>query len=64
MQKNLELTMMDLLACAQNKLQDPIVMEWALLRYRHADLRGSDKCCEMERLWFHDLILGRWLDSA
>jgi tetratricopeptide (TPR) repeat protein len=63
MQKNLESTMMDLLACAQNKLHDPIVMEWALLRYRHADLRGSDKCCEMERLWFHDLILGRWLDS-
>jgi tetratricopeptide (TPR) repeat protein len=55
--------MMDLLACAQNKLYDPIVMEWALLRYRHADLRGSDKCCEMERLWFHDLILSRWLDS-
>ena len=54
---------MDLLACAQNKLYDPIVMEWALLRYRHADLRGSDKCCEMERLWFHDLILSRWLDS-
>ncbi len=54
---------MDLLACARNKLHDPIVMKWALRRYRHANLRGSDKSCEMERLWFHDLILGRWLDS-
>ncbi len=54
---------MDLLACAQNKLHDPIAMNWALRRYRHADLRGSDTCREMERLWFHDLILSRWLDS-
>ncbi len=54
---------MDLLACARNKLHDPIVMSWALTRYRHADLSGSDTCCEMERLWFHDLILSRWLDS-
>lgn len=55
--------MMDLLACSRNKLHDPIVMNWALARYRHANLHRSDKCCEMERLWFHDLILGRWLNS-
>jgi hypothetical protein len=56
--------MMDLLASAQNKLHDPIVMDWALRRYRHASLHGSDKwCCEMERLWFHDLTLSRWLES-
>ena len=55
--------MMDLLAFSRNKLHDPIVMNWALARYRHANLHRSDKCCEMERLWFHDLILGRWLNS-
>jgi hypothetical protein len=61
--EELELTMMDLLSCGQDKLHDPIVMEWALRRYEHSNSCGSDTCAEMERLWFHDLTLSHWLES-
>ena len=50
--------------CGKNKLDDPILMTWALRRYQHAQLRGSDLCRSMEEPWFHDLALRRWIDSS
>jgi hypothetical protein len=56
--------MRQLIECGKNKLDDPILMTWALRRYRHAQLRGSDLCRSMEEAWFHDLALRRWIDSG
>ena len=33
--------MLDLLASAQNKLRDPILMKWALRRFQHAQSLGQ-----------------------
>jgi len=56
--------MWQLIECGKNRLDDPILMSWALRRYRHARLRGSDLCRSMEEAWFHDLALRRWIDSS
>jgi hypothetical protein len=56
--------MRQLIECGKNKLDDPILMTWALRRYEHAQLRGSDLCRSMEGAWFHDLALRRWIDSS
>jgi hypothetical protein len=55
--------MRQLIECGKNKLDDPI-LTWALRRYQHAQLRGSDLCRSMEEAWFHDLALRRWIDSS
>ena len=55
--------MSDLIACGQNKLHDPILMKWALRRFQHAAMRGSERCGDMERMWFHGLSLRHWIDS-
>jgi len=50
---------------ATGKLNDPILMDWALDRYRQAS-RGHSHChCqeEMEQVWFDELTLRRWLNS-
>ena len=56
--------MLDLLQCGRNKLDDPILMSWALRRYEHAKLQGSEHCRPMEEAWFHDLTLRRWIDAG
>jgi hypothetical protein len=56
--------MRQLIECGKNKLDDPILMTWALRRYQHAQLRGTDLCRSMEEAWFHDLALRRWIDSS
>ncbi len=56
--------MRQLIECGKNKLDDPIIMSWALRRYEHAQLRGSDLCRSMEEAWFHDSALRRWIDSS
>jgi tetratricopeptide (TPR) repeat protein len=56
--------MRQLIEYGKNKLDDPILMSWALRRYQHAQLRGSDLCRCMEEAWFHDLALRRWIDSS
>ena len=56
--------MRQLIECGKNKLDDPILMTWALSRYQHAQLRCSDLCRSMEEAWFHDLALRRWIDSS
>jgi SEC-C motif len=48
----------------RNKLNDPILMGWALRRYERAQGRDSDLCRSMEEAWFHDLALRRWIDSG
>jgi hypothetical protein len=58
------LLMRQLIECGKNKLDDPILMSWALRRYQDAQLRGSDLCRSMEEAWFHDLALRRWIDSG
>ncbi len=54
--------MTDIIDLAKGKLNDPILMEWALGRYRAA--KDADRQCRevMEQAWFDDLTLRRWLD--
>ena len=47
---------------AKGKLQDPILMDWALDRYREAQKRGPQYSEAMEHAWFDDLALRRWLE--
>jgi len=55
--------MIDLIELATGKLNDPILMDWAIDRYRAA--RGGGSKCQraMEQTWFDDLTLRRWLNS-
>jgi len=56
--------MRHLIEYGRNKLDDPVLMTWALRRYEHAHVRGSELCRSMEEEWFHDLALRRWIDSS
>jgi hypothetical protein len=53
-----------LIEYARNKLNDPILMSWALRRYEHAQVRDSDLCRSIEEAWFHDLALRHWIDNG
>ena len=53
-----------LIEYGRNKLNDPILMSWAVRRYKHAQVRDSDLCRSMEEAWFHDLALRHWIDSG
>ena len=55
--------MLDLLDCGKGKLDDPIIMTWALQRYQDARARSADLCRSMEEEWFHHLTLRRWIDA-
>ena len=55
--------MLDLVTCGRSKLDDPILMRWALRRYQNAVSCGSQNCQSMEQTWFHDLALRRWIDT-
>jgi hypothetical protein len=55
--------MLDLVTCGRSKLDDPILMRWALRRYQNAVSCGSQNCQSMEQAWFHDLALRRWIDT-
>ena len=44
--------MTDLTALAQGKLNDPILLKWALQRYREAPLSAPQRREAMERAWF------------
>lgn len=54
---------MDLLECGKGKLDDPIIMTWALHRYRNARVQSPELCRSMEEAWFDDLTLHRWIDA-
>ncbi len=55
--------MTDLIDLAKGKLNDPILMEWALDRYRDTEKGGGQIREAMEQAWFDDLTLRRWLDT-
>lgn len=55
--------MLDLLNCGKGKLEDPIIMEWALRRYEAASVHSKDLCKSMEETWFGDSILLHWIDA-
>jgi hypothetical protein len=55
--------MTDITALAQGKLNDPILLKWALQRHRDTPLCAPQRREAMERAWFDDLSLHRWLDS-
>ena len=55
--------MLDLLECGKGKLDDPIIMTWALRRYQHARVQSPELCRSMEEAWFDDLTLRRWIDA-
>jgi hypothetical protein len=52
-----------LIEYGKNKLNDPILMSWAVRRYEHAQVRNSDLCRSIEEAWFHNLALRHWIDS-
>jgi hypothetical protein len=55
--------MLDLIECGRNKLEDSILMTWALRRYEHAQAQCGDLSRSMEEAWFDDLTLRRWIDA-
>lgn len=55
--------MTDLVALATGKLNDPILMDWAISRYRLMENHDPQHRDAMEQAWFDDLTLRRWLDS-
>ncbi|MET0051827.1 MAG: SEC-C metal-binding domain-containing protein [Candidatus Thiodiazotropha sp.] len=55
--------MSNLLQCARGKLDDPIVVEWALRRYGHTKDHNPDLAQEMAEAWFDDLTLQRLVTS-
>ncbi len=56
--------MIDLIDLAKGKLSDPILMEWALDRYRDAEKGNPQRREAMEQAWFDELTLRRWLDAG
>ncbi len=54
---------MDLLKLAQGKLDNPIMRQWALQRYEDARTRSDGSDQEMEKIWFDDLTLRKWINS-
>ena len=56
--------MTDLIKLAIGKLNDPILMDWALDRYRQASKGHSHRQKAMEQAWFDELTLRRWLNSG
>jgi len=55
--------MTDLIELAAGKLNDAILMDWALDRYRQAIKGHSQHHEAMEQAWFDELALRRWLNS-
>jgi len=55
--------MTHLIKLATGKLNDPILMDWALDRYRQAREGHSPRQQAMEQTWFDELTLRRWLNS-
>ncbi|MGH6816937.1 MAG: hypothetical protein ACREC6_14665, partial [Hyphomicrobiaceae bacterium] len=56
--------MPNLIECGKNKLDDPILMNWALRRYEQAQVRSPDLSRAMEEAWFDEPALRRWLDAG
>lgn len=48
---------------AAGKLEDPILMDWALDRYSETKNGDPRRREAMDRAWFNDLVLRPWLDT-
>ncbi|WP_240905850.1 SEC-C metal-binding domain-containing protein [Thiorhodococcus mannitoliphagus] len=55
--------MTNLIDLAKGKLNDPILMDWAIDRYKDAAPAGASRRHAMESNWFDEVTLQRWLDS-
>lgn len=55
--------MTELIQRAKNKLDDPILREWALDLYKANCSHSPDVAEEMLRIWFDDLSLSKWLKT-
>jgi len=55
--------MTDLIELASGKLNDAILMDWTLDRYRQARKGRSQRQEAMKQAWFDKLALRRWLNS-
>ena len=55
--------MTHLIKLAAGKLNDPILMDWALDRYRQASKGQNHRQEELEQAWFDELTLRRWLNN-
>ena len=55
--------MTDLIERATGKLNDPILMDWAISRYGQMEKYYPQHREAMEQAWFDELTLRRWLDS-
>ena len=59
----LDSLMADLIELATGKLNDPILMDWAISRYWQMEQCHPQHREAMEQAWFDDLTLRRWLNS-
>ncbi len=55
--------MTDIIELATGKLNDPILMDWAISRYRQMENCPPKHREAMDQAWFDELTLRRWLDS-
>ena len=56
--------MPDVIARAAGKLDDPLMLEWALGYYRHLPKNARDSRSRIERTWFHDLFTAQLIERA
>ena len=55
--------MLDLIELGRDKLEDPLIMSWALRRYSQARYRLQDRR-RMEATWFGESIMRHWVESG
>ncbi len=53
----------DIIQCAKNKLNDPIIMSWALRIYEDTKKHNPESADEMLQTWFDDLTLSQLMRS-
>ncbi len=55
--------MLDIIECARGKLDDPIILKWALRRYGYAAKCAPEPAKAMERGWFDEETIRRWVEG-
>jgi hypothetical protein len=56
--------MSDPIACAAGKLDDPLMLAWALGYYEDLPDSAHDSRARIEATWFHDLFLAQWIEQT
>lgn len=54
----------DVITAAAGKLDDPLVLDWAIGRYESLPRNAVDQRARMEALWFHDVFIAQLIDVA